>query len=376
MGKIESPQRNTVMAIGTNPAGNSLPNGYYSDIDVYSCRIYNRGLTEEEVQINSNADERRYKNKEIIPIYTEEQLLEIGTKNNYPTEKIYELKNNIELTSDITNIINKIKNGEIVLQPNEYQIKNGTDYYTSKSKYTISVNKYGYVKNGLELYLDGIDNTGNGHSSTTSTWKDLSGNNRNGTLKNFGTIDTGDWASDGLKFDGVDDYVPIAEMNYDKITMEAVITKGKDTDGWQHIVNNINNGGYRLVVTGSTGTIEIEAYRAIFNVYLGTNYESPDVSDSHYKALSEGKKALISGEYDGKVLISRSENLYVSKEITGTIKKPSKNTYIGLGGNMNGNVAEGEYFNGIIHCTRLYSRALTDEEQSVNFLNDRERFEL
>lgn len=92
--------------------------------------------------------------------------------------------------------------------------------------------------------------------------------------------------------------------------------------------------------------------------------------------ILEGEKALISGEYDGKVLISRSENLYVSKEITGTIKKPSKNTYIGLGGNMNGNVAEGEYFNGIIHCTRLYSRALTDEEQSVNFLNDRERFEL
>lgn len=165
-------------------------------------------------------------------------------------------------------------------------------------------------------------------------------------------------------------------MNYDKITMEAVITKGKNTDGWQHIVNNINNGGYRLVVTGSTGTIEVADYRAIFNVHLGTYYELPDISDSHYKSLLEGEKALISGEYDGKVLISRSENLYASKEIIGTIKKPMNNTYIGLGGNMERNVAEGEYFNRIIYCTRLYSRALTDEEQSVNFLNDRERFEL
>ena len=43
---------------------------------------------------------------------------------------------------------------------------------------------------------------------------------------------------------------------------------------------------------------------------------------------------------------------------------------------MERNIAEGEYFNGTIHCARLYSRALTDEEQAVNFLNDNERFEL
>lgn len=141
-----------------------IPNGNYSDANVYSCRIYNRGLTEEEVQINSQTDERRYKNKEVIPIYTEEQLLKIGTgeniiitqenkEYNFAKGKIYELKNDIAMTNDYNNIINKIKNGEVEIKSNEYQIINGTNYYTGKIKYTIAVNKYGYVTNGLELYL-------------------------------------------------------------------------------------------------------------------------------------------------------------------------------------------------------------------------------
>lgn len=385
-GKIEKPKVNTVMAIGTNPRGSDIPNGNYSDANVYSCRIYNRGLTEEEVQINSQTDERRYKNKEVIPIYTEEQLLKIGTgeniiitqenkEYNFAKGKIYELKNDIAMTSDYNNIVNKIKNGEVEIKSTEYQIINGTNYYTGKSKYTIAVNKYGYVTNGLELYLDGIDNTGSGHSSTTATWKDLSGNNRNGTLINFGTINTGDWASDGLIFDGVDDYVPIAEMNYDNVTMEAVITKGKYTEDWQHIINNIQAGGYRLTVSGKPVTT-VTSNKALFTVHLGTTYETADVSDAYYSALSDGEKASISGSYNGRNLISRSKNDYVNKEIVGTIKKTEGNTYVGLGGNMKGNIANVEYFNGTIHCARLYSRALTDEEQSVNFLNDKERFEL
>lgn len=39
-----------------------------------------------------------------------------------------------------------------------------------------------YVTEGLILHFDGINNTGNGHSTTTTTWKDLSGNGNDGTL--------------------------------------------------------------------------------------------------------------------------------------------------------------------------------------------------
>ena len=65
-----------------------------SDIDVYSVRIYNRGLTEEEIEVNSKADNKRYKQEEIIKIGTEEELL------NVQNGKIYELKNDIDVKGD------------------------------------------------------------------------------------------------------------------------------------------------------------------------------------------------------------------------------------------------------------------------------------
>ena len=62
-----------------------------------------------------------------------------------------------------------------------------------------------YVTSGLILHYDGINNTGNGHSRTTNTWKDLSQKNNNGTLMGFDAGAT--WGSNYLQFDGVDDYV-------------------------------------------------------------------------------------------------------------------------------------------------------------------------
>ena len=52
----------------------------------------------------------------------------------------------------------------------------------------------GYVTSGLVLHYDGINNTGNGHSSTTTTWKDLSGNGNDGVVTN------GTWHTNSLKF--------------------------------------------------------------------------------------------------------------------------------------------------------------------------------
>lgn len=52
----------------------------------------------------------------------------------------------------------------------------------------------GYVTDGLVLYYDAINNTGSGHSSSTTTWKDLSGNG------NDGTVTGGTWTGNTLNF--------------------------------------------------------------------------------------------------------------------------------------------------------------------------------
>ena len=92
-GNIEYPQNSTIMAVGTNPYGEKGANGYI-DMDIYSVRIYNRGLTKEEIEVNSKADNKRYKQEEIIKIGTEEELL------NVQNGKIYELKNDIDVKGD------------------------------------------------------------------------------------------------------------------------------------------------------------------------------------------------------------------------------------------------------------------------------------
>ena len=59
----------------------------------------------------------------------------------------------------------------------------------------IAVKDTGYVSDGLVLYLDGINNTGNGHDSNATTWKDLSGNN------NDGTLNIANWTENSFKSD-------------------------------------------------------------------------------------------------------------------------------------------------------------------------------
>ena len=87
-GTFTGPSDNTVFALGVNPDGQGRE-GVSSHIDIYSVRIYNRCLTEEEIQKNYELDKKRYP---ITPVeepsplgYVTEglQLLYDG-KRNYP----------------------------------------------------------------------------------------------------------------------------------------------------------------------------------------------------------------------------------------------------------------------------------------------------
>ena len=131
----------------------------------------------------------------------------------------------------------------------------------SNSRYTIPVNKYGYVLDGLELLLDGKDNVGTGsHDNSSTIWKDLSGKGRDGTLMNMDLSNA--WSNDGLNFDGIDDYVPIDEMNYDNITLECVATPkvNKNSEGGMSIISNIESGGYLIYAATNI--------KAAFSVYI------------------------------------------------------------------------------------------------------------
>ena len=378
-GVISYPQLNTVMAIGANPHGSTLPDGDYADIMLYSVRIYSRGLSAEEIKINSKADERRYKQENIIPVYTAEQLQKVGSGESVYVEQEnktyvynngakYEYKNNIDTNTDYTVIADKINKGEIFIKINENEIKNGDNYYKYNSQYTIATNKYGYVLEGLELLLDGIDNTGDGHSNTTTIWKDLSGNEKNGTLKNMTASSA--WQDNSIKLEA-DDYILIAPMNYTNVTMELVMSQESTKNKLQGIFSNVDTGGYNILAKANN--------KLVFSVYIKelNDYKEPEQRSNSLYLVENNKKYSISGTYNGKRIVSRVNSGYEYLDVTGTIKSPNNSTYMILGGNPTGTtIQEDERFEGTIYSARIYSRALTDEEQSTNYLADKYRYNL
>lgn len=319
-----------------------------------------------------------------IPIYTSEQLLKIGTGEEitineiryvFDTGKTYLLQNDIEYTGSYNNIAQLIQNNEITFEGQGHQIIVTNDsgikeYYTENSKYYIATNQYGYVLEGLQLYYDGINNTGTGtHSNTATTWKDLSGNNRDGTLQNIDTATS--WQEDGLKFDGIDDYVLIGEMNYENVTLEVVNTMASIDDGIQIILSNAENGGYDIYQRFDN--------RFIFDTWITQNNSYSTVTTSQAPLQSIVSRYSNSGSYDGKTMKMRSSNgrtSYRELSVTGTIGNPINNTYMVLGTNPTGTqiAIQEQCFNGQISSVRIYNRALTDEENAINYLNDRDRY--
>ena len=54
-----APQNNTIMTLGAEPSGNAAKENY-TEMDLYSCRIYNRALSKEEMTNNYELDKERF----------------------------------------------------------------------------------------------------------------------------------------------------------------------------------------------------------------------------------------------------------------------------------------------------------------------------
>lgn len=208
---------------------------------------------------------------------------------------------------------------------------------------------------GLIIYLDGINNTGNGHSSSATTWKDISGNNNDGSVLN------GSWDSDALVLNGSSTYVNVGQRNPSVLSMEAyVYFSGANSSTWgPTIAANLESGGYGLVL--HSGKVSCA-------VNIGGTYQIcemiPPITGQYY---------LVAMTFDGSLL-----NLYVngglmlSISASGNIKTPINNTVLALGTNPNGSSAGASetFLNGKIRTFRLYNRALSAAEIRNNYLHD------
>ena len=240
-------------------------------------------------------------------------------------------------------------------------------------------NEETYVQNGLILHYDAINNTGNGHDNTVTTWKDLSGSG------NDGIITGATWNSTYLAFDGVDDIVSTTNnLNFNSsqaVTVEFVFVNN-NFDGLKilfELAENSNDADCGFYIdTGEYGTNDLTfAMKYEINEYR--NHKMVDgILDStvaSYSMQFDSTKT-----YDNFISIYKNSQNYTVKNVTDenvtTDADLSGRTLINhkmyIGGRQGGTNCA----NMNLMAVRVYNRALTQTEIQQNYEIDKEKYNL
>ena len=292
----------------------------------------------DEIEEKSGATIALKGNTEDYKLLDFEALQDLGMEN-YKSEYIvnYSTGEVIDITRQVT--------------------EDGTVLYISSS----DTEELNYVKEGLVLHLDGINNTGNGHSNTTTMWKDLSGND--GKLNNYDNTDYSGRFENGISFDGINDVIEVAEsdtISPKEQTIEIILQKDGDS--------NTTDGRQIFFVKWKGYTMEINKNNTIsygrnsgYLTYLTSN-----------KTINLSEKYSIVAKHENNISRLYINNIFEKEQNVQPIAYSMMKTI--TIGNYAGN--GGQYLNGKIYSIRMYNRALTDSEMEHNYEIDKERFNL
>jgi hypothetical protein len=205
----------------------------------------------------------------------------------------------------------------------------------------------GIVTNGLVLNLDAakVDS----YPGTGTTWRDLSGNNNNGTLVNGPTF-SGIGKQASIVFDGLDAYVNVNSNA--NILSKTAYTK----TAWFYPTsfstnNNINSGGFSgqhaFWLAGSD------------RLNSGHNGQWSTVVSTTVLSLNTW--------YFGAVTFDTTNGWKLYLNGTQESTSSSTTTFTGNGEILIGSFAGGNLFTGRIAGTQVYSKVLTASEVLQNF---------
>lgn len=120
------------------------------------------------------------------------QVTSGATVSTHPERKYYRLSQsdlqNLGLTGSEngSSYIVNYYSGEI-FDENKKQTSKGTVLYKTAMENEASELGDEYIKDDLQVWYDGINNTGSGHSNNTTIWKDLSGNGNDAQITTKGS---------------------------------------------------------------------------------------------------------------------------------------------------------------------------------------------
>jgi hypothetical protein len=221
----------------------------------------------------------------------------------------------------------------------------------------------GVVQDGLVLNLDaGVSSS---YPGSGTTWTDLSGNGNNGTLVNGVGYNSGNGGS--LVFDGSNDGIQIDESSDLSVNYMTI-------SSWNYSSNYQQNGFmFEKTTNGSVNT----QYSLFFNVSNLIYYRTYGLSPRDM-TVNTSSAGVINNQWNNIVATynGSQKKIYVNgvlratQNATGTVTQNTTGpAFIGIYGNH-----AGYPFSGRIAQTRVYNRALSDDEIFRNYVSQRSRF--
>ena len=227
-----------------------------------------------------------------------------------------------------------------------------------------------YIKNGLQVYYSGIDNTGSGYSTTATTWADLSGNNNTGKMYKFdnGNGDLSGWSTNGLKFrlnftnNGV---VTVNDRDMEDLFSDMPFTLSctytvRNPGTYMGLFGNhgVGNAGFLVQYEGSNSGVG----------WLGGTGRS--ISSSVWAtAGAKHNLTMVVMSTSRIILYIDGQQIYDRNTFSGSLNSSMIFT-IGnafLQANSPQNAPAGRTFDGTIHNFLMYNRALSAQEVDYNY---------
>ena len=215
-----------------------------------------------------------------------------------------------------------------------------------------------YITDEMLVWLDGINNIGTGdanHSSSTTTWYDLSGNSHNfSSVSGAGNFQDKYYVSSNSNCWNLNTTV---FNSLSAMTIEVVAQMDNGGDGYSYIVSNRSNGpiyNWMLAVKNNQYMPHGSA-QYLDNVYF--TYGVP------FTAVMQVNNGYLKTYVNNTISQTNTSFTYGSQSSKITVGCYQGGTYL-------------EFFNGRIYAVRIYNRALTETELTINHNIDVTRFGL
>ena len=247
-------------------------------------------------------------------------------------------------------------------------------------------------------YYDGINNTWTGHSNSTTTWYDLSGNGNNGSfyyLTQSGNTASGQpltsvsgWQANGYKFSGALDFLSLPEEftpTKDDLKEQGVeiLADLKELKNGEFLYLFVGLGNYYLAISRTkTGN------RYHFNTLIANSTDTGNAFPwSRYLSSAEVNAARLSVSVIWKTnykLMTQDFYLYGGKANDAAHANKfqyKKHDRSGIGAKMRNAIGisyagASPSYSGRIYVARLYNIRLTPAQIALNYKLDRKRFNI